>query len=99
MDHHEREAHVRLGSSPMPLPKPNRIEPHPAVSEQRVDVWKPRRSLTTRAPARICRVACEASALPLSYAPSERSLLGLLPATGPKSLDPENHARPHAGAL
>jgi hypothetical protein len=71
-----RSAAVGLGSSPIPLPKPSMIAPNPAVSGE----WTPRQDQREtpeiRASPRFGRLACEASALPLSYAPWAADSIG-----------------------
>jgi hypothetical protein len=64
-----RSAAVGLGSSPIPLPKPSMIAPNPAASGERIPRQDQREIPEIRAVPRFGRLACEASALPLSYAP------------------------------
>ncbi len=58
-----------LGSSMVPLLKPRLIAPNAAGSARPADSSNPRQALEIRPPTPIRRSACEASALPLSYAP------------------------------
>ena len=85
---------VALGSSRFPLPKPRRIRPilpdrrQPLTAECPINTANPGRTYLTR------WLACEASALPLSYAPSVPD------STGPGRLLDRHRdplARPRAG--